>query len=64
MNYSYMNAFLDLTIFCSLQSNNWTCNVYLNMHSLSVAQLVEYCVSSAKDCGFDSLGTHILIKKV
>ncbi len=25
--------------------------------------VVEHCVSSAKGCGFDSQGTHILIKK-
>ncbi len=24
--------------------------------------VVEHCVSSAKDCGFDSQGTHILMK--
>ncbi len=24
--------------------------------------VVEYCVSSAKGCGFDSQGTHILMK--
>ncbi len=26
--------------------------------------VVEHCVSSAKGCGFDSQGTHILIKNV
>ncbi len=26
--------------------------------------VVEYCVSSAKGCGFDSQGTHILEKKM
>ncbi len=29
----------------------------------SCGSVVEHCVSSAKGCGFDSQGTHILIKK-
>ncbi len=30
----------------------------------SCGSVVEHCVSSAKGCGFDSQGTHILIKHV
>ncbi len=26
--------------------------------------VVEHCVSSAKGCGFDSQGTHLLMKKM
>ncbi len=29
----------------------------------SCGSVVEHCVSSAKGCGFNSQGTHILIKK-
>ncbi len=29
-----------------------------------VAQWLEHCVSSAKGCGFDSHGTHVLMKNV
>ncbi len=29
----------------------------------SCGSVVEHCISSAKGCGFDSQGTHILIKK-
>ncbi len=28
-----------------------------------IGSVVEHCVSSAKGCGFDSQGTHILIKE-
>ncbi len=28
-----------------------------------MAQWLEHCISSAKGCGFNSQGTHILIKK-
>ncbi len=31
---------------------------------LLCGSVVEHCVSSAKGCGFDSQGTHILIKNV
>ncbi len=30
----------------------------------SCGSVVEHCVSSAKGCGFNSQGTHILIKNV
>ncbi len=30
----------------------------------SCGSVVEHCVSSAKGCGFDSQGTHIVIKHV
>ncbi len=30
---------------------------------VSVAQCLEHCVGSAKGCGFDSQGTHVLTKK-
>ncbi len=32
----------------------------IDLHSVPVAQWLEHCVSSAKGCGFDSQGTHIL----
>ncbi len=33
-----------------------------NNNGVPVAQWLEHCVSSAKGCGFDSQGTHILMK--
>ncbi len=35
----------------------------LVVNSVPVAQWLEHCVSSAKGCGLDSQGTHVLTKK-
>ncbi len=35
----------------------------LNLKECSCGSVVEHCISSAKGCGFNSQGTHILIKK-
>ncbi len=40
----------------STEMNVSCCHVFL------CGSVVEHCVSSAKGCGFDSQGTHILIK--
>ncbi len=32
------------------------------VHPCSCGSVVEHCISSAKGCGFNSQGTHILIK--
>ncbi len=39
--------------------------VKINLYCLSCVpcgSVVEHCVSSAKGCGFDSQGTHVLMK--
>ncbi len=44
------------------------CRLFLKSHIVlqkakcSCGSVVEHCVSSAKGCGFNSLGTHILMK--
>ncbi len=35
---------------------------HIQCYSCSCGSVVEHCVSSAKGCGFDSQGTHILMK--
>ncbi len=58
----------------STEQRGWqlTPKIYLmcNVYTLCIAyvymflcgSVVDYCVSSAKGCGFDSQGTHILMK--
>ncbi len=36
--------------------------IYWNSNVFLCGSVVEHCVSSAKGCGFDSQGTHILMK--
>ncbi len=38
------------------------CITYTLIIMCSCDSVVEHCVSSAKGCGFDSQGTHILMK--
>ncbi len=45
-----------------LQANSSHLHIMYN-YKCSCGSVVEHCVSSAKGCGFDSQGTHILIKK-
>ncbi len=40
-----------------------SCHHNTYAHTFLCDSVVEHCVSSAKGCGFDSQGTHILIKK-
>ncbi len=50
---------------CSLSAPLWKTLLPLFLSSLcSFGSVVEHCVSSAKGCGFDSQGTHIVIKHV
>ncbi len=37
-------------------------HIHVLNHVLLCGSVVEHCVSSAKGCGFDSQGTHILMK--
>ncbi len=46
-------------------SSHWISTELTGLKSLTVflcGSVVEHCASSAKGCGFDSQGTHILMK--
>ncbi len=60
-----MSSLCPLTFSCCLYKDKVI--FFLSFHIVSqcsCGSVVDYCVSSAKGCGFDSQGTHILIKHV
>ncbi len=46
-----------------MQQNNLFVLPFVINFRCSCGSVVEHCVRSAKDCGFNSQGTHILEKK-
>ncbi len=45
--------------------SGWILDFFSRTYSVcSYGSVVEYCISSVKECGFNSQGTHILIKNV
>ncbi len=67
--YIYFNMYINMYSKCKVKKKKFSLIVILHDNVVdqfvfcSCGSVVDYCISSAKGCGFNSQGTHILIKK-